>query len=126
MDHYIFIQAFGVLSLMGWYGSAKTTKKLIKEIGYHKKYYPKKYIMPNRIIRKIFNLTKREIPKFLYAEFFMSFVYIILFVVSGLMLLILANKALIAYVFFDVYIAILSVDVFHILIYLILYKFTNK
>lgn len=34
--------------------------------------------MPSKRIRKIFDLRKREIPKRLYRELFMSFVYITL------------------------------------------------
>lgn len=52
--------------------------------------------MPNRKIRKLFKLKKREIPKWLYLEFYISFIYIALFVVSTLLYLLLDNKPLIA------------------------------
>lgn len=65
MEDHTIILTFGIISFMMCYGCVNTTKKMIKEIGIHKKYYPQRYIMPHRKIRKIFNLEKREIPKWL-------------------------------------------------------------
>ena len=38
MGHHTVIMIFAVLSFMGWYGSAVSTKSVIKEVGFHKKY----------------------------------------------------------------------------------------
>lgn len=38
-------------------------------------YYPKWYILPPRWIRKIFNLKKRLMPKFLFFELIMSLIF---------------------------------------------------
>ena len=122
MGHHTVIMIFGVLSFMGWYASAISTKKTIKEVGFHKKYYPKKYIMPNRKIRNLFKLKKREIPKWLYWEFYISFLYIALFVVSTLVYLLLDNKPLIAQVFIWAYGILMCGDALRIVFYLFLYR----
>ena len=67
--------------LLGGACSTIGTKKALKEICFHREYYPKRYIMPGRRFRKFFRLRKSEIPKWIYIEFCMTFVYIALFVV---------------------------------------------
>lgn len=122
MGHHTVIMIFAVLSFMGWYGSAVSTKRVIKEVGFHKKHYPKKYIMPNRKIRYLFKLRKREIPKWLYLEFYLSFVYIGLFLLFITLYLILDNKFLIAEFFFLVYGILMGVDMLRIMICLFFYR----
>ena len=34
----------------------------------HKKYYPTKYVSPDKYISKVFRLHKKKIPKFLYIQ----------------------------------------------------------
>lgn len=116
------IIAFGIMSFMGWYGSAITSKRTIEDIEYHNKHYPNKYIMPDIKMRKIFGLKKKEIPKWLYRELFMSFVYIAMFIVSAGMILMFDNKPFIAVVFFILYITVWSAQITHILINLVLFK----
>lgn len=118
-DQIIFL--FGIFTLMGWYANAITVKKIIKEVGYHKDYYPKKYIMPNRRIGKIYHLKKREIPKWTYIHLFVAFVYIILFVISVLLILITENSPIVAFVFLVIYSVLICVDVVHLFIYCLLY-----
>ncbi len=122
MGHHTVIMIFGILSFMGCYAATISNRKLIKEIGFHKKYYPKRYIMPGRRFRKLFGLRKSEIPKWLYLEFYMSFVYIALFVAFILLYLLLDNKLLVAETFFWIYGILLGVDTFHILVCWLLYK----
>lgn len=126
MGHHTVIMIFGVLSFLGWYGSAISTKREIKEVGFHKKYYPKKYIMPSRKFRKLFKLKKREIPKWLYLEFYVSFVYIALFVISTLLYLLLDNKPLIAQTFFWMYGILMCGDMSRIMFYLFLYRWNVR
>lgn len=122
MDHYSVILIFGIISFMGWYGCIFSTKKMIKEVGFHEKNYPKRYIMPGRKMRRIFNLNKREIPKWMYYEFIMSFVYIILFMVSTLAYLLSDNKPIVAQVFIWIYGIFMCADTLHIIVCLYLYR----
>ena len=121
MEKEVFI-AFAIMSFMGWYASAISTKKTIKEIGIHRMYYPKKYILPNRTMRKIFGLPKKEIPKWLYRELLMSFVYITMFIMSTGMLIVFENKLLIVVVFFVLYIALWGIQILHTVVNLILFR----
>lgn len=116
------IIAFGIMSFMGWYGSAITSKRTIEEIGYHNKHYPNKYIMPDIKMRKIFGLKKKEIPKWLYRELLMSFVYIAMFIVSAGTILMFDNKPFIAVALFILYIIVWSAQIIHILMNLVLFK----
>lgn len=122
MGHHTVFMIFGILSFMGWYAATISNRKLIKEIGFHKKYYPKRYIMPGRRFRKLFGLRKSEIPKWLYLEFYMSFVYIALFVAFILLYLLLDNKLLVAETFFWIYGILLGVDTIYVLVCLFLYR----
>lgn len=121
IGHHTIILSFGVFSFMGWYGTAISSRKIIKEVGFHKKYYPKRYIMPSRRFRKFFKLKKIEIPKWLYLEFCMSFVYIGLFV-AFLLSYLLFNKAIVFQAFIWIYAAVMGIDMLHLMICLFLYR----
>lgn len=116
------IMIFAVLTYWGVASGTIGTKKALKEIGFHKKYYPKRYIMPGRRFRKLFRLKKSEIPKWLYLEFCMTFVYIALFVVFLLLYVLLYNKLLVAETFFWIYMIIMGVDMLRIFLCVILYR----
>lgn len=84
---------FAIMAFMGWYADAVAMKKAMKTIRIHAKYYPKKYIMPGRKVRKLLKLEKKEIPKWIYRTFLMSFVYIFVFVISTTLILVLKGDA---------------------------------
>lgn len=122
MGHHSIILIFGIMSFIGWYGCTFSTKKMIKEVGFHKKYYPERYIMPNRKIRRFFNLKKREIPKWIYCEFLMSFAYIALFGVSTFVYLLSDDKPLVAELFIWIYGIFMCADMLHVMGCLFLYR----
>ena len=122
MGHHSVFLVFGILSFMGWDASTVATKRAIKEVGFHKKYYPNKYIMPSRRMRRLFKLRKREIPKWMYFEFYFSFVYIGLFVLFSILYLCLDNKFLIAQTFFWIYGIVMCGDGIRLIIYSFLYR----
>lgn len=122
MGNHSVILIFGIFSFMGWYACAVSTKKVIKEIGFHKKYYPQRYIMPNRKIRKFFKIEKRYIPKWLYYELLISFVYVILFVISTAMYLLSSNKFWVAQLFIWIYGILTCMDMLYVMIWLLKYK----
>ena len=62
MGHHSVIWIFGIISFMGWYMCTFSTKKIIKEVGFHKKYYPKRYIMPSRKMRTLSYLLSDNKP----------------------------------------------------------------
>ena len=120
MKYIIFIFAF--FSFMGSYGCINTTKKMINIIGYNKKYYPKKYIMPHRKMRRLFNLEKKPIPKWLYFDLWMSFVFVALFFVSTTILLLSRDKWLVVQVLGCIYMIVVSLFLVHVVICSIIYK----
>lgn len=122
MQSYSIIIMYGIMSLMGWYGCVFTTKKVIKEIGFHEKYYPQKYVLPDRKMRKMFGIEKKEIPKWCYREFLMSFVYLAMFLNSTLAYLLFANKLIVAQVFVWGYCIVMGVHMLHFIIFMILYS----
>lgn len=122
MGHHTVIMIFGILSFMGWYGCAFTTKRLIQQCGLHKKYWPKRYVMPNRKIRRLYGLKKREIPKWCYYQLLMSFVYIDLFVISFLLYLLLVNKLFVLQFFMWIWCVITGLDLLYIVVCSIIYK----
>lgn len=116
MGHHTAILIFVVLSFMGWYACVFTTKRLIQQGGLHKKYRPKRYIMPNRKIRRLYGLKKKEIPKCCYYQFILSFVYIILLVITLLLYLLLANKLFVLQFFMWFWCTITILDALYIIV----------
>ena len=82
---------FAIMAFMGWYADAVAMKKAMKTIRIHAKYYPKKYIMRRKSANS--ELEKKEIPKWIYRTFLMSFVYIFVFVISATLILVLKGDA---------------------------------
>ena len=107
---------FAIMAFMGWYADAVAMKKA--------KYYPKKYIMPGRKVRNLLKLEKKEIPKWIYRTFLMSFVYIFVFVISTTLILVLKGDAQIFVAGISAYIyeGLWTCDVLRRLIFLPLYK----
>jgi len=122
MEYHQVILLFGILTLMGWSANTGTVKKLIKEIGYHREYYPKDYIMPGRKIRKIFHLGKREIPKWTYWHLLLALVYVGLFVLVVFLVFLTGNSPVIAFVFFIIYIVLFWIDVFSAVMAYLMWK----
>lgn len=122
MGHHSVILFFGILSFMGWYASIFPTKRTIIKIGFHKKYYPKRYIMPNRKMRKLYGLKKREIPKWLYTELFMSFVYVGFFVIFTVMYFLLSDKMFVLQLSIWSYGITMCVDMLRIIVCLCMYR----
>lgn len=122
MGHHSVILIFGLYSFMMWYGCVFTTKRMIQQLGFHRKHYPKGYIMPNRKIRRLFGLKKKEIPKWCHCELLMSFVYIALFLVSTLTYLLSDDKLFIAQLFIWIYCILIGADALHVVVCLFLYR----
>lgn len=122
MGHHTAIIIFVMLSFMGWYGCVFTTKRLIQHCGLHKKYWPKHYIIPNRKIRRLYGLKKKDIPKWCYYQFILSFVYIILLVITLLLYLLLANKFFVLQFFMWVWCTITILDSLYTIVCSVIYK----
>ena len=88
MERYKIILFFAILSFAGWDMNSLSIRRIIKRVGIRIKFYPAHYIMPSRKMRKIFKLDKKEIPKWMYFSLYLSFVYIILFLIFVLYVLI--------------------------------------
>ena len=122
MGYHTAILIFGILSFMGWYACVFTTKRLIQQSGLYKKYWPKRYIMPNRKIRRLYGLKKKEIPKWCYYQFVLSFVYIVLLIITLLLYLLLANKYFVLQFFMWFWCTITVLDSLYIIVCSVIYK----
>lgn len=122
MGYHTAILIFGILSFMGWYACVFTTKRLIQQSGLYKKYWPKRYIMPNRKIRRLYGLKKKEIPKWCYYQFILSFVYIVLLIITLLLYLLLANKYFVLQFFMWFWCTITVLDSLYIIVCSVIYK----
>ena len=108
---------FAILSFMGWYANSVSTKK----VGIRIKFYPAHYIMPSRKMRKIFKLDKKEIPKWMYFSLYLSFVYIILFLIFVLYVLI-DDELTILQVFLYGYGILMVANIIYLAIFAFMYK----
>lgn len=122
MEHRSVILMFAIMSFMGWYGCSFSMKKTIKDVGFHKKYYPQRYVMPNRLIRKLYKLDKREIPKWINCELLMSFIYILWFIISVLVYLLSNDKLSSLQLFIWIYGIFACADSLYVTIFLFLYR----
>ena len=122
MGYHTAILIFGILSFMGWYACVFTTKRLIQQSGLYKKYWPKRYIMTNRKIRRLYGLKKKEIPKWCYYQFILSFVYIVLLIITLLLYLLLANKYFVLQFFMWFWCTITVLDSLYIIVCSVIYK----
>lgn len=66
---------------------------MIKEIGINRRYYPKHYAIPRRWIRKVFELEKREIPRFICNEFVVSLFFALLGPLNALIFILSSGNA---------------------------------
>lgn len=122
MGHHSVIITFLILSFMGWYGCVFPTKRLIRQVGLNVKYWPKHYIVPNKKIRRLYDLKKQEIPKWCYYQLLLSYVYIILFVISFLLYFCLNNKLWVMESFMRVWCVITAVDMIYLVANCIFYR----
>ena len=77
--------------------------------------------MPSRKMRKIFKLDKKEIPKWMYFSLYLSFVYIILFLIFVLYVLI-DDELTILQVFLYGYGILIVANIIYLAIFAFLYK----
>ena len=77
--------------------------------------------MPSRKMRKIFKLDKKEIPKWMYFLLYLSFVYIILFLIFELYVLI-DDELTIIQAFLYGYGILKDANIIYLAIFAFLYK----
>lgn len=122
MGYHSVIMLFAAMSGMFCYGCISGTKRIIEQIGYHRKHYPKGYILPSRRIRKFFKLKKKEIPKWLYVELLMSIYFALLFILSSVVFLCSDNKLFAMELFYWIYVISEGIWCFHTVIWLFIYR----
>ena len=54
----------------------KSALNMMLEIGSNSRSYPRRYILPSHLVRKIFKLKKAKIPKYLYFRLMMSLFFL--------------------------------------------------
>jgi hypothetical protein len=69
-----------ILLLTGYssYDCQRFTKQMQNKVGIVMRYYPKRYIVPKRWVRKLFGMNSQPLPKYLYFELFVSIIYALL------------------------------------------------
>lgn len=74
---------FGLLVFLGVSGLSffhcrNLTVGMIKTIGINSRYYPKKYIVPKKWMKKLFKIEQKMIPRCFYCEFFIAIILAII------------------------------------------------
>lgn len=122
MGYHSVIMLFATMSGMACYACINITKNVIERVGYHRKHYPKGYILPSRRIRKFFKLKKKEIPKWLYVELLMSIYFALLFILCSVIFLCSDNKMFVTELFYWIYIVSEVIWFLHTIIWLFIYR----
>ena len=77
-----------IISIMAALAYMISSVNANKNIRTNFKFYPKRYIMPPRWMRKIFSLPKKEMPKFLFCRLLVSIAHIAIGIINAAILLI--------------------------------------
>ena len=116
------ILLFGILSAFLGYACVSGAKNKIKQIGYHKKYFPRDYIQPGIRMRKVFGLEKKLIPKGLYVEMLMIFPVAIFFMICVVVYLVSKQKWMVIQFFWWLYIVFVVAYLIFDIVFLIRYR----
>ena len=103
-----------IVYLFGFYTIKEKTIRFIKYVRINFKFYPRHYAMPNRFFRKIFELKKEKIAKYLYLSLWLAFVFGIMFFVAPVLFLCAPMASMVTVVVFGV---VYSLDI--ILMYVV-------
>ncbi len=122
MSYSMIVFIYTIYVFMGVCGSICATRTALKEIGINEKYYPKHYILPGRKIRKLFGLNKREIPKWLYADFILPIIFILCLLAFLLVFSNMQNRLLVFHTFMRIYSVILVVYMLKYIICFLMFK----
>ena len=79
MDLKLLFMFLGI-SLLSFWKFKNVTQEMIKEIGINKRFFPKHYVHPNRVIKRFFKIKQRKIPKYLYIEAYITIIFSCLWV----------------------------------------------
>ena len=104
MERYKIILFFAILSFAGWDMNSLSIRRIIKRVGIRIKFYPAHYI-----------------PKWMYFSLYLSFVYIILFLIFVLYVLI-DDELTILQVFLYGYGILIVANIIYLAIFAFLYK----
>ena len=91
MDRARFALAVLLLFLFFIVGIRKSALDNIRRIGFNSGYYPKRYVVLPRRIRKRFKIEQRIIPRFLFFELLLAMLYLVCAVGLAIYTLISAN-----------------------------------
>ena len=72
------------ISLLSFFNCRNSTVGMIKEIGVNSRYYPQRYTVIPRWMKKLFRIKQSKIPKYLYAELIMAIIFALLGLVNSI------------------------------------------
>lgn len=78
MDFGDYIIIFGGIALLSGLSCKNMAIGMIEQLNIVKRYYPKHYTAPSRWMRKLFKLSQRVIPRYLYFELLLSLFFFLL------------------------------------------------
>ena len=58
-------------------GTKKSALDNIKKVGLNSRYYPERYVLLPRRIRKLFRIEQRTVPRFLYFELLLAMLWVV-------------------------------------------------
>ena len=78
MDFGDYIIIFGGIALLSGLSCKNMAIGMIEQLNIVPRYYPKHYTAPSRWMRKLFKLSQRVIPRYLYFELLLSLFFFLL------------------------------------------------
>ena len=78
MDFGDYIIIFGGIALLSGLSCKNMAIGMIEQLNIVTRYYPKHYTAPSRWMRKLFKLSQRVIPRYLYFELLLSLFFFLL------------------------------------------------
>lgn len=77
------ILMFLAISVLSFFNCKNSTIEMIKEIGINSRYYPKRYVVVHRGLRKTFRIKQSRIPRYLYFELIIAIVFAVLGLINS-------------------------------------------
>ena len=70
-----------IVFTLSFWGAKKSVQENVRKIGFNSNFYPRRYIIVPRWIRKQSKIKQRMVPRFLFFEMLFTNLYIIYFLV---------------------------------------------
>lgn len=120
---FLVIIFFAGLSFSSYVTFKNCTTYIANEIGINQRFYPKHYVTLNKKMYKILKTNKRKIPKFLYIELFIIFMFTALFPINTIIYLFSGYNGDITWSLIVIESIAGIINILYLLIFYLIYKY---